>query len=82
MVPDERKKWLLYCVKSALQSSSVDIREGKIHESHLAWMLLLILWWHKGKQQSSSKKFFLDAMIVFYLVYTLLEQYDQPGNNN
>ena len=73
MARGDRKKWVLRCVKFALQSP-IDVNVDDIHKDHLAWLCILKLWWHEGNEQTPAKKCILWAMIVSHIMHVLPDQ--------
>ena len=73
MARGDRQKWVLRCVKSALQSP-IDINIDDIHKDHLAWLCILKLWWHEGNEQTPAKKCILWAMIASHIMHVFPDQ--------
>lgn len=80
MPPTDGKQLFLYCVQRILGSppSSNMFTVDDLHDDYLFWLCLTKLWYRKRARETQSKDAVLHAMIVSYLMQTLLNPYDRP----
>ena len=77
MSTEEKKKCLLSCVQSALESHMI-VGTDRIPDEQLVFLCLLKLWYHQRQEPSTTRDTVLRAMIVSYLKYKLLADANQP----